>query len=50
MIGVTFFGLLLTPAFCTVVMKLGRRKATASKRQPAAPVATVNAPFQPTTT
>src|SRR5437868_14570929 len=29
MIGVTLFGLFLTPVFYTVLMKLGRRKATA---------------------
>src|SRR6266849_5048024 len=30
MIGVTLFGLFLTPVFYTVLMKLGRRKAVAS--------------------
>jgi multidrug efflux pump len=31
MIGVTFFGLLLTPVFYVVVMKLGPRKAGAAQ-------------------
>jgi multidrug efflux pump len=35
MIGVTFFGLLLTPVFYAVVMKLGRKKALAPLPPPA---------------
>jgi multidrug efflux pump subunit AcrB len=44
MIGVTFFGLLLTPVFYVVVMKFGRRKTAAHAPEPVAqisePVAT----------
>jgi multidrug efflux pump len=34
MIGVTFFGLFLTPVFYTVLMKLGRKHAAATKAKP----------------
>jgi hypothetical protein len=37
MIGVTLFGLLLTPVFYTVLMRLGRKRAAHSAEAPAAP-------------
>ena len=37
MIGVTFFGLFLTPVFYVVLMKLGRKKAQKPEAQPQLP-------------
>jgi len=38
MIGVTLFGLFLTPVFYTVLMKLGWKHAPAAVRNPPAPL------------
>ena len=35
MIGVTFFGLLLTPVFFTTLRKLGKKKLTPAEPEPA---------------
>ena len=39
MIGVTFFGLLMTPVFYVLLMKLGRKKQPARDAEPEALVA-----------
>ncbi len=44
MIGVTFFGLLLTPVFYVVVMKFGRKKARVSKAPHSPPPAVSTEP------
>jgi multidrug efflux pump len=41
MIGVTFFGLFLTPVFFVVLMKLGRRQTTAPAPEPQHPATTL---------